>query len=392
MNAKKLPRVLCVDDEARVLEGLVLSLRRDFDVYTALGGEKALQKLKEIHGAAVIISDMRMPGMDGAQLLQQVLKQWPETTRILLTGEPGRDAAIAAVNRAQIFRFLTKPCPPDQLKAAVDSAVLQFRLMTAERSILQETVLGCIHALVDVLAITNPLAFGRANRVQRLAMEFSAKLDCENFWQLEAAALLSQIGYVSLPVELCEKLHHGQKLTPEETLLAEGVPQIATNLLQHIPRLEPVTQILTALQWKDEQIMRLGDGTIGLGTRVLAMILEYDALISRGTPIGSAVQKLRERVGRYGAELLDKFGAFVGSGSGKAQLTALKLRDVLAGMVMMQEVRTDEGTLLAPRGLEIGPAFLERMRTFGPTLLAEEVRVLIPAGAKAEPAGVTESA
>jgi len=95
------------------------------------------------------------------------------------------------------------------------------------------------------------------------------------------------------------------------------------------------------------------------------------------------VQKMRERVGRYGAELLDKFGAFVGSGSGKAELTTLKLRDVVAGMVMMQEVRTDEGTLLAPRGLEIGPAFLERMKTFGPTLLAEEVRVLIPASGTA---------
>ena len=92
---------------------------------------------------------------------------------------------------------------------------------------------------------------------------------------------------------------------------------------------------------------------------------------------------MRDSVGRYGADLLEKFGAFVGSGSGKAEVTALKLGNVLAGMVMMQEVRTDEGTLLAPRGLEIGPAFLERMKTFGPALLAEEVRVLIPAGAKA---------
>src|SRR6185295_17871041 len=178
-------------DEARVLEGLVLHLRKDFDVYTALSGEKALQRLKEIRGAAVVVSDMRMPGMDGAQLLQQVLKQYPETCRILLTGEPGRDAAIAAVNQAQIFRFLTKPCPPDQLKAAIDAGVLQYKLVNAERQILQETVLGCIQALIDVLAITNPVAFGRANRVKRLATEFAADLGTPGFWQLEAAAMLS---------------------------------------------------------------------------------------------------------------------------------------------------------------------------------------------------------
>ena len=63
-----------------------------------------------------------MPGMDGATLLHQVMQQYPAVTRILLTGEPGRDAAVSAVNKGNIFRFLTKPCPPDQLKAAVDAA------------------------------------------------------------------------------------------------------------------------------------------------------------------------------------------------------------------------------------------------------------------------------
>jgi len=379
MTRQNLPRVLCVDDEARVLEGLVLHLRKDFDVYTALSGEKALQKLKEIRGAAVVVSDMRMPGMDGAELLKQILRLYPETCRILLTGEPGRDAAIAAVNHAQIFRFLTKPCPPDQLKAAIDAGVLQYKLVNAERQILQETVLGCIQALVDVLAITNPVAFGRANRVKRLAMDFAKKLECPEFWQLEAAAMLSQIGYVSLPVELCEKLYYGQKLTPEEATLAEGVPKIAINLLEHIPRLEPVIQILMALQWRDEAIMRLGDGTIGLGTRILALVLEYDGLVAQGTNIAAAVQTLRGHVSRYGADLLEKFAAHVGSGSGGSEMRNIALGSVEPGMVMMQEVRTEEGTLLAQRGLEISSLFLERMRNFGPGLLAEQVKVLVPA-------------
>jgi response regulator RpfG family c-di-GMP phosphodiesterase len=379
MSPPNLPRVLCVDDEAKVLEGLVLHLRRDFDVYTALSGEKALQKLKEIRGAAVVVSDMRMPGMDGAQLLQKILKQYPETSRILLTGEPGRDAAIAAVNQAQIFRFLTKPCPPDQLKAAIDAGVLQYKLVNAERLILQETVLGCIKALTDVLAITNPVAFGRANRVKRLAMDFSAKLECPEFWQLEAATMLSQIGYVSLPVELCEKLYYGQKLTPEEATLAEGVPKIAINLLEHIPRLEPVIQILMALQWGDEAVMRLGDGTIGLATRILGLTLEYDGLTAQGVGVGEAVQTLRGRASRYGADLLEKFAMHVGSGSGASEMRKIALGTVAAGMIMMQEVRTDEGTLLAPRGFEINALFLDRMRSFGPGLLSEQVKVLVPA-------------
>ena len=166
-----------MDDEARVVEGLVLHLRKDYEVHTALSGDEALKLLKQIGGAAVIVSDMRMPGMDGASLLHRVMSTYPDTTRILLTGEPGRDAAAAAVNKGQIFRFLTKPCPPDQLRAAVEAGVMQHRLVNAERSILKETLIGCIKALIDVLAITNPVAFGRASRVKRLAIEFAMALE-----------------------------------------------------------------------------------------------------------------------------------------------------------------------------------------------------------------------
>src|SRR5262249_25337757 len=155
-----------------------------------------------------------------------------------------------------------------------------------------------------------------------------------------AAAMLSQIGYVSLPVELCEKLYYGQKLTPEEATLAEGVPKIAINLLEHIPRLEPVIQILMAMQWRDDAVMRLGDGTIGLGTRILGMVLEYDSFIAQGNGIGEAVQKLRGRVSRFGAELLEKFAAHVGSGSGQSEVRKMPLAQVAPGMIMMQEVRT----------------------------------------------------
>src|SRR5689334_9386183 len=131
-NAKR-PQVLCVDDEARVLEGLNLHLRKDYEVHTALSGEAGLSKLKELGGVAVVVSDMRMPGMDGATFLKRVMRDYPDATRMLLTGEPGRDAAVQAVNEAQIYRFLTKPCPPDQLKVAVDAALIQHKLMSAER-------------------------------------------------------------------------------------------------------------------------------------------------------------------------------------------------------------------------------------------------------------------
>ena len=378
MSKQDLPRVLCVDDEARVVEGLVLHLRKDYEVHTALGGDEALRVLKQIGGAAVVVSDMRMPGMDGALLLHTVMGFYPDATRILLTGEPGRDAAVAAVNKARIFRFLTKPCPPDQLRAAVEAGVMQHRLVKAERSILKETLLGCIKALIDVLAITNPIAFGRASRIKRLSMEFADTLDCREFWQLEAAAMLSQIGYLSLPPQLVEKLYNGEQITPEEKMLASGVPEVAMSLLENIPRLDPVIEILAALGWTDEQIARLGDGTAGMGTRILGLVLEYDSLLAQGHPAAVAVQSLRLRASRFGTDLIDKFATHIGGGSGKAEVREVTLGSLQPGMVVMQDVRTHMGTLLVARGFEVSSMFLGRIRNFGTELQDETVRVLVP--------------
>jgi CheY-like chemotaxis protein len=379
MNAPNVTRVLCVDDEPRVLEGLRLHLRKDYDVHCAVSGPEALQKLRELKQVAVIVSDMRMPGMDGATLLHQVMQHFPAVTRILLTGEPGRDAAVSAVNKGNIFRFLTKPCAPDQLKVAVDAGVIQHRLLNAEQRILQETVLGCIKALTDVLALASPVAFGRATGVQRIAMEFAARLDSGEFWQLEAAAMLSQIGYLSLPVELVEKLYYGENLSIEEQKQADEVAKVAIRLLEHIPRLDPVLQILTALNWNDEQIARLGDGTIGLATRILSMTLHYDAVISRGHPVDIAVQTLRTRAARYGAPLIDEFAQHVGASATARQIRELPLRSLLPGMTLEHDLRTANGTLLVPRGFEVTQTFLERIRNYDPDFLAEKVKVLAAA-------------
>ena len=116
-------RILCVDDEINVLEGLENILRRKFRFEKAQSGQTALEILKSQEPFAVVLSDMRMPGMDGAAFLGHVREEHPDTVRMLLTGHADMNAAISAVNQGQIFRFLTKPCPPDVLIKAFDAAV-----------------------------------------------------------------------------------------------------------------------------------------------------------------------------------------------------------------------------------------------------------------------------
>lgn len=140
VNDERRACILCVDDEPEVLNGLALLLQRDYRVITATSGQSALERIKEYGAPAVILSDMRMPGMDGTHLLKTVRLLYPETTRILLTGDPGRDAAVSAINEGQIFRFLTKPCAADQVRAAIEAGVIHHQLMTAQRALVEEAL------------------------------------------------------------------------------------------------------------------------------------------------------------------------------------------------------------------------------------------------------------
>ncbi|HTV95208.1 MAG TPA: HD domain-containing phosphohydrolase [Steroidobacteraceae bacterium] len=376
MSAESLPSILCVDDEPRVVDSLAAHLRRSYQVLTAHDGRGALRIMEERGAPAVIVSDMRMPEMDGATLLKQVRQLYPETTRILLTGEPGRDAAVAAINEGQIFRFLTKPCPPDALRSAIEAGVVQHKLVVAERAVLQETVIGCIRALIDVLAITNSVAFGRARRIKRHATELAAAIGAKGFWQLEAAAMLSQIGYVSLPVELAEKLYYGQRLTAEERVLAEGIPQVAQKLLGRIPRLEPVLEILALSQNAKSSAEQ---GLIKLGGHILRVVLAYDAQVARGQSPSGAIQALRAQGDRFDATLVKSLESLVGQAVESQQVSEVMVGRLIPGMVFLDELRTSVGTLLVPKGFEVTETFLERVRNFGPNILQEKVRVALRA-------------
>jgi len=133
-------RILCVDDETQVLEGLSLLLSRRYEVRTALSGAEALEILKRDDRFAVLISDMRMPRMDGASFLSQARSLAPTAARILLTGQSDLHSAIAAVNQAQVLKFLSKPCPPPELHAAVEAGIEHHRQASGATTGLRRTL------------------------------------------------------------------------------------------------------------------------------------------------------------------------------------------------------------------------------------------------------------
>jgi len=133
-------KVLIVDDEVNILSAASRKLRGEYVLRTALGGREALHALEGDGPFAVIVSDMRMPGMDGVQLLNEFSRLAPDTVRIMLTGCTDRQTAIDAVNKGNIFRFLTKPCADDALKKAIDEGLEQYRMIIREKRLYDKSL------------------------------------------------------------------------------------------------------------------------------------------------------------------------------------------------------------------------------------------------------------
>ena len=360
--------ILCVDDEPHVLDGIKLNLRRRFEVLTATSGSEGLKLLEANPGISVIISDMRMPEMDGATFLSRARQLAPNATRLLLTGQADLESTIQAVNEGQIFRFLAKPCPPATLLSAVETAAEQHRLVISERVLLEQTLRGCIQMLADVLALTNPLAFGRAMRVKTLVSELAAKVDLPDRWQVEVAAMLSQLGYISLPPATVEKLYVGNPLTAEEQKMVGRLPVITEQILAHIPRLETVRAMLaqqakpavsrdlSKLDPKEQAMLK--------GAEMLRLAIELDELESRGRSTTEAVATIQGRGNRYDQSILNAFLSLNGLRERQRRLRSVPLNALAIGMVLLEDVRLTNGSLLVARGYEVTGGFLERAKNF----------------------------
>lgn len=120
--------LLLVDDDANILDSLRRVLRRDgYDIVTSSSGEAGLKLLRE-NEVHVVVSDLRMPGMNGLEFLTQAKAQYPEVVRIVLTGYPELETVLDAVNRGVIYKFITKPISPEALQAHIREAFLHYEV------------------------------------------------------------------------------------------------------------------------------------------------------------------------------------------------------------------------------------------------------------------------
>ncbi len=368
-------RIICVDDEPRVLKGLRRRLGRDYHVEIAESGAEALELLRAQDPFHVIVSDMRMPGMNGAQLLANARREFPDTVRILLTGQSDLDDAIAAINEGNIFRFLTKPCPPEVLLPALGAAVEQYRLVQAERELLEGTLRGSITLLTEILEIKDPVAASRGVRLKNYVRDLAAELEVTGTWDFEVAAALSEIGYAVIPSDIVDRWRRGDHLTEAEEGLLVSQFHVAKELLVNIPRLDGVAAMVGALG------TGATDGTderVDLGVSLIQAVGEYDRYVQSGLAEGAAVAAMKKHGSVSDESILRALDRMAVASGGYVE-KALGVADLVSGLLLAADLYATDGRLLLTEGTELSHAAKTRIMQYADHVgIREPIRVRVP--------------
>ena len=373
-------KILFVDDEPAVLDGFRRLLGRDLTIETAAGGALGLTIIAESGPFAVVISDMRMPQMDGAQFLTRVREVAPDTVRMALTGQTNIDTAMAAVNEGRIFRFITKPVSKENLLKAVESGIVQYRLITAEKELLEGTLKGCVSVLSEMLSFSNPAAFGRAMRLLRFVQHAAQKLALRSAWSYEIAAMLSQLGCVTLSQDLVNAAYAGERLPESDQEKYNGHAALAARMLSRIPRMEAVAQMIAFQTTPAAAIKSTSPEEkreIEFGIELLRTGLAFDALLSSGMSPRDACQQVQATVKSVNQAILGVLGDL--HLELPMQTRECNVRALAVGMILQHDLHTNTGTLIAAKGFELSHAWIERLQNYAQRdLIPVKLKVQMP--------------
>ncbi|MCW5958933.1 MAG: response regulator [Pyrinomonadaceae bacterium] len=386
-------RILCIDDEPNILEAYKRNFRKDFDICIAEGGEQAISLLHSGETFPVVVCDMQMPGMNGVQVLRKIKEISPDTVRIMLTGNSDLKTAMDAVNEGSIFRFITKPCPPEDFLRTLNAGIEHHRLITAEKELLENTLSKSLQALIDVLSLVNPTAFERSSRVKQLARKIADHLCINRAWEVELAAMLSQIGCITVPESILEKVTEGKPLSEKEIRLYQQHPQIGHDLIARIPRMETVADMIS------NQNRRINDNIIStsenvapdslqLGAQIIKAVLDYDALITAGANNRTAIRKMSERAAWYNPRVFEALRSSIADRVESYETAEIHFSELQPGMILDEPIFSHHGVPFVSEGQEISLYLVHRLSNFADLgIIPANMRVRIFAGMSARQDG-----
>jgi len=315
------PTILIVDDEINNLQLLKRTFRGLYNILTASNGFEALDIIeKEGDAISLIVSDQKMPEMEGTEFLKKVNETHPEIVKILLTGHQDTDIIVSAINDCQLYQYILKPFDPEELKVSVDNGLKKFALAARKTLILKdlkELFYKTIKSISCALDAKDPYTHGHSLRVTLYSLILASKLGLNDtaLEEIETAGLLHDIGKIGIPQSILCK---NDKLTDEEFSIMKSHTSRGEQMIKSVKKLTAVAGWLKSHheRWDGRGYPAGLKGTeIPLFARIIAIADTYDAMTStrpyrKALPHEVAVQEIKRCAGmQFDPELAELFVA-----------------------------------------------------------------------------------
>ncbi|RMG41656.1 MAG: response regulator [Candidatus Dadabacteria bacterium] len=367
-------KILLVDDEPNILEGLRRNITdKNMQVDLAHSGKVALRKMSEGDPYAIIVSDIRMPQMDGVELLKRVKEEYPDTVRMVLTGYADLSAALSVVNEAQVFRIMTKPCSAAVFKETLAQAIRQYELQQSEKVLVHQTLHGTVKVLTEIWSLYDPIASYQIPGIKKVLERLLEHVSVKQKTDLFLALMLGQIGSAVIPAPLLLRERTEDELSEPEKRMLEQVPVTSSEFIQHIPRLENVAHIIRYQEKGfdgsgvpyDEQ---LKGNDIPIESRMIKIARDYVTLIDKGIKDEFLIARLEETKNLYDPELFEIVKSWhsdaVPAKKVESEFTEYAPHKLSVGQVIFEDVETVDGVLLVPAGTVLSEAMIERIKNY----------------------------
>ena len=359
-----LPKVLFVDDQAKVLDDLKVIVAEVCEAHVALNAEEGLKIFESEGPFTIVASDQNLPGMNGSEFLAMVNRRDPYCSTMLVTGHADYHDAMRAVNNGHVFRLLDKPYAEQDLLDAIQAGTRQRQLIESEQVLLQETLVGAVNALTETLATVKPLFFGRAQRIKRLSGEIARYLKFPHVWQVESAAVFSQMASITLPEEEAENVFLRKKLRPQIVELVKKFPQVIDHLLGNIPRLDEVREIIDCLMGNPLPYENKAKMEVYQAYRIIDAALEYDYLETEGHDSEVILGTLRGGEKKFDKDVIEAMSKLLHKSKTRYLVNEVPLEELRVGMRLAEDLSLETAMLVAPKGTDITKHFLQVLHNY----------------------------
>ena len=354
-----LNKLLIVDDDEGLLRSLKRNLAMHLDVDTANSAQSGLEKLT-LTPFSVVISDMQMPGMNGVKFIQEARLISPHTTYMMLTGNQDMDTAVDAMNEGRVFRFLNKPCDSTTIRNAVALAQRQFELVTAERDLLERTVVGAVSVMTDVLETLQPNAAQQAKKIAEIAESLNECLGLKPDWRIKVVSRLTFLGLALLPTEKQMTFQTESVRSPSYMENFRQITESSARLVAKIPRLEEIAKIIAHQPEAGGDFSPCSVGTETPATLV-RVAFDWTMLTSRAMGMGAAYVDLQKAFPNLPPAI---FEALLAVSDLKVLDTTITLcvSQLREGMVLKESICGPTGEILVREGKALSEAIIEKLK------------------------------